>query len=181
MSTIYELRVSLIQSWIKKEIKRGEVCKTLACSIASAKRYKRRYLQSGSRGLKDKRHSNNNKLTLNEKDKLEKLKVKDGWRSARNIRDKLKLKVNERRVQQVFKILGLNHQNKIRVKAITRFESEYPNQMWQADIMGRIDLPKLGRVYLIGNLDDHSRFCLGARFFKTQSKINVFLVWLALL
>jgi hypothetical protein len=49
--------------------------------------------------------------------------------------------------------------------------------MWQTDIMGKIDFPKIGYLYLIATLDDHSRFVPSGRWFKTQGKMNVFNVW----
>jgi transposase len=179
MSEINNLRETTIRVLINNQVDIKKAAKILDCSQKTVRRYKEKYLQNGIEGLKDHRHSNNYKLSLKQKEAIERLKKKDGWRSGRNIKDKLNLPVGERQIQLLLEKAGLNHQNKIRVKAITRFEAAYPNEMWQADIMGRIDLPHLGRVYLIGNLDDYSRFCPAARFFHTQSKINVFLVWFA--
>jgi hypothetical protein len=49
--------------------------------------------------------------------------------------------------------------------------------MWQTDVMGKIDFPKIGTLYLIATLDDHSRFVPSGRWFKTQGKMNVFQIW----
>jgi transposase InsO family protein len=181
MSEIFRLRASTIKSWVNGEIKKRQVCKILECSTRTAERYKLKFIAAGAQALKDKRSGHNFKLSKNQTEMVKSLKKKDGWRSSRNIRDKLSLSVDERQVQRILGKAGLSHFNRERVKPITRFEASFPNEMWQADIMGRIDLPKLGRVYLIGNLDDHSRFCPGAKFARTQNKINVFLVWLAAL
>jgi transposase InsO family protein len=181
MSNIYELRVSTIGSLVKKEIDSKKASQLLACSVKTIRRYQSKYLKQGPSGLKDKRHSNNYKISREQQKELEKLKKKDVWRSSRNVKDKLALPIGERQVQKLLLQAGLSHLNKKRVKPITRFEANFPNEMWQADIMGRIELPHLGRVYLIGDLDDHSRFCPAAKFFTTQRKINVFLVWFAAL
>lgn len=49
--------------------------------------------------------------------------------------------------------------------------------MWQADIQGKMHFPYLGDAYLIANIDDHSRFILGAKWFSRQTQMNVFRVW----
>lgn len=43
--------------------------------------------------------------------------------------------------------------------------------------MGKIAFPKVGILYLIATLDDHSRFVPQGKWFKRQNKINVFQVW----
>jgi transposase InsO family protein len=181
MSQIFKLRVSTIKSLLKGKIEFKEAIEILGCTKRTVRRYVVNYIKYGPSGLKDHRSSNNFKLTEKQKGEVVKLKKKDTWRSGRNIRDKLGLKVSERQVQKILVKAGLNHQNIERIKPITRFEADKPNDLWQADIMGRIDLPNLGSVYLIGNLDDHSRFVPAAKFFKSQHKVNVFLVWLAAL
>ena len=105
------------------------------------------------------------------------MKEKDRWRSARNIRDELKFKVSEQHVRRILLKAGLGRENIKRVKAITRFEASYPNEMWQTDIMGKILFPNLGILYLIATLDDHSRFVPAGRWFKTQGRMNVFVIW----
>ena len=72
---------------------------------------------------------------------------------------------------------GLGRENIKRVKAITRFEASYPNEMWQTDIMGKIAFRNLGILYLIATLDDHSRFVPAGKWFRTQGKMNVFQIW----
>ncbi len=101
------------------------------------------------------------------------------WRSARNIRDKLDLPVHESTVWRLFCKEGLTKENIKRVKPIQRFEADFPNEMWQTDIMGKITFPNgnVGTLYLIATLDDHSRFVPAGRWFKTQGKINVFQIW----
>ena len=89
----------------------------------------------------------------------------------------LKLGVHATTVWRVEVKHGVQHLNYVRIKPITRFVAPAPNDLWQADIMGKIKLPKLGVVYLIATIDDHSRFILSAKWFRKQTKINVFRVW----
>lgn len=106
-----------------------------------------------------------------------KVKREQRWRSPRNIRDALGLDVHECTVWRLLAHEGLAHENLKRVKAITRFEASTPNAMWQTDIMGKITFNSLGDLYLIGTLDDHSRFVPHAAWYKSQHKMNVFAVW----
>lgn len=177
MPTTKELRVLTVKSWLKGEIRKDKAAEILDCTLRSIERYRVKFLAQGDMGLVDHRHSNYHKLTPEHREDIVQLKKKDGWRSARNIRDRLKLVVGEHQVERIIVQAGLTKQNITRVKPIERFEAVAPNELWQADIMGKIDFPHVGRLYLIGVLDDHSRVCLSARFFKTQSKINVFAVW----
>ncbi len=172
-----EKKKEVIIALLQNEIDRNQATKILSCSLRSIRRYKRNYLTKGEMGLKDSRHSNYHKIAPSVKKQLEDLKKKDRWRSARNIRDKLNLNIHKRTVELIFKKAGLSKENKIQVKALQTFEYPYPNDLWQTDIMGRISFPKIGILYLIATLDDHSRFVPAGRWFYRQNKINVFQIW----
>src|SRR3990172_13094143 len=172
-----EKKKEVIIALLQNEVDRKTAANILSCSLRTVRRYKKDYLTKGDAGLKDKRHSNYYKVTLTVKKQLEDLKKKDRWRSARNIRDKLKLNVHKRTVERLFKTAGLSRENKIQVKALQTFEYLNPNDLWQTDIMGKIKFPNIGILYLIATLDDHSRFVPAGRWFKTQGKMNVFQIW----
>ena len=57
-----------------------------------------------------------------------------------------------------------------------RFERSAPNQMWQSDIM----MVRMGgrQLYLIGYIDDYSRFMVGLEIFQQQTADNVLEVYL---
>jgi len=57
-----------------------------------------------------------------------------------------------------------------------RFERSVPNQMWQSDIM----MVRMGgrQLYLIGYIDDYSRFMVGLEIFQQQTADNVLEVYL---
>jgi len=170
-------RVVVIKSLIEGEINIQKAVDLLGCSRRTIEWHRQAYLAEGKSGLIDHRHSNYHKLAKANKERIIELKKKDGWRSARNIRDKLELSVSEWTVMNVIREAGLAKQNIKRVKPIQRFEANHPNDLWQADIMGKITLPKIGDCYLIATLDDHSRFCLSGKWYLTQRAINVFQVW----
>jgi len=172
-----EQRKAVIQILLSGEINKQKAANLLSCSQRTIERYRKAFLVKGVKGLVDHRHSNYQKLSGEGIKKIIKLKERQRWRSARNVRDKLNLSVCETTVWRVFKKAGLLRENLKRVKPILRFEARYPNELWQTDIMGKIDFPRIGTLYLIATLDDYSRFCLSGRWFKKQGKMNVFQIW----
>lgn len=172
-----EDREAVLLAFLGGEISKQKAADILFCTTRTIENYRNLYRKSGQEGLRDHRHSNHYKLTQEQKDRIKNLKSSDRWRSARNVRDKLNLSVDESTVFRVFKKEGLIRENIKRVKAIIRFEAESPNDLWQTDIMGKIDFPNLGILYLIATLDDYSRFVPAGRWFRTQGKMNVFQIW----
>lgn len=170
-------RIETIQSFIRGEISKYQAAYLLGCSIRSIERYIKGFIAFGPEGLKDHRSSNNYKLSVKQREAVIALKHKDRWRSGRNVRDHLKLPVNRKTINNIFRDEGLSRENIRRVKAIRRFEANSPNDLWQTDIMGKIQFKTLGILYLIATLDDHSRFVPAGKWFRTQGKMHVFQVW----
>ena len=172
-------REQIVSAFVKQEIGKDTAAQLLGCTKRTLETYVKGYLVFKTAGLVDHRTSNNHKLSLSQVDRIVSLKKVEQWRSARNIRDYLNIAVHERTVWKILVAHGLARVNLKRVKAIVRFEAEQPNDLWQTDIMGKIDFSKIGILYLIATLDDHSRFVPAGRWFKTQGKMNVFSVWYA--
>lgn len=172
-----EDRQTIILSFLAGEINKQKAADLLGCTKRTIENYRKQYKQNGQEGLIDHRRGNNYKLTVKRRNIIVALKKKDRWRSARNIRDKLKLSISRRTINDIFKQEGLARENNKRVKAIIRFEAASPNDLWQTDIMGKIAFKNLGILYLIATLDDHSRFVPAGRWFRTQGKMNVFQIW----
>ena len=172
-----EIRQKVIRSLQAGEIDKTKAAELLACTTRTIENYQKVVTEIGLIGLTDHRHSNHFRLSDQDKQTIKSCKQIDRWRSARNIRDKFNLPVTERTVRRVINKAGLGKENLERVKPIQRFEAEFPNQMWQTDIMGKINFPNLGTCYLIATLDDYSRFVPAGRWFHTQGKMNVFQIW----
>jgi len=177
MRVTQDTRLEVVQEVIVGKLNQDEAAERLGVSKRTIRRYKAKFIKYGPEGLKDYRTGNNRKLTNKDKLNICKLKKEGPWRSARFIRDKLNLSINRRTVWVVLVENELTHLNAKRLKPFQRFVADNPNDLWQTDIMGRIDFPYLGICYLIGTLDDHSRFCLSSGWFKTQRKMNVFQIW----
>lgn len=170
-------REAVLLAFLGGELSKQKAADILSCTTRTIENYRNLYRKSGQEGLRDHRHSNYSKLSQEQKDRIKNLKSSGRWRSARNVRDKLNLSVDESTVWRIFRKEGLIRENTKRVKAITRFEADYPNELWQTDIMGKIEFPNIGILYLMATLDDHSRFVPAGKWFKTQGKMNVFQIW----
>lgn len=176
--TELSFKQKIVNAVIKRQIKKRDAVKLLACTKRTLTNYLNRVTEGGLEALKDKRKSNNLKLTPRQLlDILEKKKEKP-FRSARKVLEIANIStISQRWVQKLWVKHNLHQENIERLKPIVRFVSDYPNDLWQADIMGRIRFPYLGDAYLIANIDDCSRFILGAKFFSKQNQMNVFRVW----
>ena len=94
---------------------------------------------------------------------------------VRRIRDELRreegLAVSAEKVRSVVNAAGLGNAPPVshrRAPSPRRFERPLPNAMWQIDIF-TFQLKRLYRVYLIGILDDHSRFMVGWGLYRQQT------------
>jgi len=94
---------------------------------------------------------------------------------VRRIRDDLRrqegLDVSAEKVRTVVNDAGLGNpppQPRRRPPGVRRFERSCPNAMWQIDIF-TFQLKRMYPVYLIGILDDHSRYLTGWGLFRQQN------------
>jgi transposase InsO family protein len=55
---------------------------------------------------------------------------------------------------------------------LRRFVHSQPNDLWQLDLM-EDEQTACGKVHLVAALDDHSRFCVGARFVRRKSQVQM--------
>lgn len=101
-------------------------------------------MDDGPEGLKDRRGGNNRKLTDRDERRIIRNKLEGKHRSARFIRDKLKLKVYQETVRRV---LVRHHINRVTLPPVKRFEAKEPNELWQIGIMGRTNFPLIRDLY----------------------------------
>ena len=173
-----ESKQEIIRKILKGKISKKEATKKLGCTTQTIYNYLTKVSQLGLEALKDKRHSNHYKLSPGQKLAIIQAKKTGSWRSARKALEIINTSsVSNRWVQKIWEKEGLNQLNVERLKPITRFVAKAPNDLWQADIQGKMYFPYLGDAYLIGNIDDCSRFILGAKWFSRQTQMNVFRVW----
>lgn len=94
---------------------------------------------------------------------------------VRRIRDELwreeGLEVSAEKVRTTVNEAGLGNpppEPARRPPQVRRFERTLPNAMWQIDIF-TFQLKRMYRVYLVGIIDDHSRFIVGWGLFRQQT------------
>ena len=124
----------------------------------------------------DRRRSHNQRVSKEIEERIVSSKLEGKHRSARFIKDHLKLLVHRETVRRV---LVRHHLSRITlppVKRVERFEAPHPNALWQIDIMGKTHFPLVGQLYLICAIDDHSRFIPYGQWFYRQYGINVYQV-----
>ena len=173
-----DFKQQVIAKLLKGRSTTKEAADLLGCKRLTIYRYRNKAIKEGLSSLKDGRHSNNYKLTSGDLSNVLNFKKHGAWRSARKVLEITNISsVTPRRVRQIWVEHGLNQLNIERLKPIARFVAKSPNDLWQADIMGKMHFPYLGDAYLVGNIDDHSRFILGAKWFSRQTQMNVFRVW----
>lgn len=171
-------RQTIIRNLLKGRLTRRQARTALSCSRSTLYRYIIKAAEHGAESLIDRRGGNNRRLTTKQENALIKIKEEGRWRSARKALELTGIaNVSARRVQQIWVEHSLHQENIERLKPIVRFVAKHPNDLWQADIQGKMRLPYLGDAYLILVLDDHSRFILGGKWFSSQTQMNVFRVW----
>lgn len=169
---------TIIRNLLRGKLTKKEARTALACSRTTLYRYIIQATERGVKSVVDKRHGNNRKLTARQEKELVRVKEQGRWRSARKALELTGISsISPRRVQQIWVEHNLHQENIERLKPITRFVAKYPNELWQADIQGKIRFPFLDGAYLILVTDDHSRFILGGKWFSSQTQMNVFRVW----
>jgi len=58
-------------------------------------------------------------------------------------------------------------------KGYMRYTREFPNELWQVDFKGWDEIEGLGKLHLLTIIDDHSRFVLAARWYRTNEEAHV--------
>jgi len=169
-----KLKQELVKGWLRGRLTKAEVARRLGCCVRTVERYRRRFLQFGPEGLKSRHTSHHRKISRARELAIVQSKRQGPHRSARWIRDHLKLKVHERTVWTVLVRHRLNRLSLPTLKPIQRFQSPHPNDLWQIDLQGKIKFPHLGWLHLVLILDDHSRYILSGGWFRSAHKINVF-------
>ncbi|MFQ5851800.1 MAG: DDE-type integrase/transposase/recombinase [Candidatus Binatia bacterium] len=171
---LWQLRQDLIGQLLKGKLRALDAAQRLGCSLRTLWRYRERFLKHGPDGLRDHRHSNYHKLTLHNELRVVRIKRQGLHRSARWVRDHLKLKVHEITVWRTFVKHQLNRIILPPIKPITRFQARRANDLWQIDFMGKIRFPRIGYCHLIMIKDDRSRYLLAGSWVKKPLKIYVF-------
>jgi len=107
--------------------------------------------------------------------RIEQMRREKPEAGVRKIRDELRhdqgIEVSAETVRRVVNEAGLGNppeQSPRRPPQVRRFEKDLPNAMWQIDIF-TFKLKRMYPVYLVGMIDDHSRYLVGHGLYRQQS------------
>jgi transposase InsO family protein len=155
------------------------IAEELHVSEASIHGWVARYRAEGEEGLKDRPHRPKSRTVPEAvKQKIVDLKREEPSRGVKRISQILRriffLPASPETVRQTLHQEGLVESPPKARRNVTRprfFERATPNQMWQTDIFTF----RLGgkNAYLIGFMDDYSRYMVGADLFRSHTAENV--------
>lgn len=179
-----EGRLRLVKLHVEEGIPRETVCREAGICKGSLDRWVQRYQREGAAGLASRKPGGSRKgLPSAVKERIVSLKRSHPESGVRRISHLLRrmffLPGSPESVRKTLKDAGLNSPpRKPRRHNITRprfFERATPNQMWQTDIFTF----RLGGryAYLIGFIDDYSRYMVGLGLYLSQTAQNVIEVY----
>ncbi len=152
-----------------------ELSEMLGTSPTTIENWLRMYRERGTEGLLGKASNpGTRKLHKALEERIAEYRREHPEAGVRRIRDELRredaLEVSAETVRRVVNDADLGNpspKSRRRPPQIRRFERELPNAMWQIDIFS-FDLKRMYKVYLVGMIDDHSRYIVGHGLFRQQ-------------
>jgi len=181
-----EFRRELVMLHLEEGYSIGMLAEEFGCGKGSIAKWLKRYKEHGEAGFQNQ-YTNKKKpaKTVNTalKSQIIELKKADKSRGVRRISDILKrfflLKTSPETVRKTLHEEKLIDQPpKKRKKNITKprfFERATPNQMWQTDICTFRLAGK--NAYLLGFIDDYSRYIVGMGLYRSQTAANLLEVY----
>jgi transposase InsO family protein len=179
LTVSFEERLRAVKLHLEEGFTQEMVGQELGISSAAVYKWTRRYRLYGEDALKSgtpgKRKS---RVPQPVRDKILELKQEEPSRGIKRISQLLRrvffLQASPKTVRRTLKEQGLTEPPPKARRNLVRprfFERATPNQMWQTDIFTF----RLGGryAYLIGFMDDYSRFMVGADLFRSHTAENV--------
>jgi transposase InsO family protein len=172
----FSVEVKVLAAKARQEgVSNTEVARMVGASTASVDKWWSAYREGGAEALiTTQANPGTRKLNAEIERRIEEHRRQNPQHGVRRISDELRrnegLEVGHETVRRVVNDAGLGNtpvQAKRRRPQIRRFERELPNAMWQIDIF-TFDLKRMYKVYLVGMIDDHSRYIVGHGLFRQQ-------------
>jgi transposase InsO family protein len=175
----FEERLKAVKLQLEEGFTQALVAQEMGVSLAAVGKWVALYRRHGEEGLKSKAQGpRGSRLAEPVRDKILELKKEEPTRGIKRISQLLRrvffLEASAETVRKTLKQQGLiksppkPRRNMVRPRF---FERATPNQMWQTDIFTF----RLGGryAYVIGFMDDYSRFMVGADLFRSHTAENV--------
>ena len=175
----FKIRKQAVEMYLEGNLNQEIICEALKIGKSTLSKWIKAYRENGDVGLKDKPRSGGKRKIpevvrqeiIAEKKKDSKLGVK---RNAQMLMRRF-IPVSRETVRQTLheeKLIDPPKKKRQKNDPKPRFfERATPNQMWQTDIMTF----RLGgkNAYMIGYMDDYSRYLVGLEIFRSQTAENV--------
>lgn len=177
--SVEESRFEAVLKYLARQKTARDIAFEYGVSRKTLYKYVNRFLKEGSLGLKDKSRrpkSSPNALPEEGVREIIGLRLENPDFGARRIQYEL-----EREGYRPPSVSTI-HRTLVRARLVSghesekeyvRFERSKPNELWQFDIKGPLNIRGYGKVYPIDILDDHSRFVVGMRLYDEQVQENV--------
>ncbi len=180
----FETRLKAVKLYLEENIQAVAIAKELGISRHTVMKWAKKYQQNGKEGLITKRGGvPGSRTSPAVKTKITDLKKQNPAYGKRRISQILRriffIKASPGTVQKTLKEEGLFEKPKKKRKKNPPkprfFERARPNQMWQSDIFTF----RLGgrNAYLIGFMDDYSRYIAGMDVYRSQTAEHVLEVY----
>jgi len=181
----YEFRLQCVRLCEEESYPRNYVSEQGNVSVKTLTNWIKRYRDNGEDGLKDKPRSKAGRAQIHSevKDKIIEIKKEYPIFGSKRISDILKriffLKASPETVRQTLKkedlVLPPKRKPRKNPQKPRFFERSTPNQMWQTDIFSF----RLGgqSAYLLGYIDDYSRYIVGLGLYRKQTAENLLEVY----
>ena len=164
---VMDQRIEFVARAVSKEKTVSELCQAYGISRTTGHHWIKRYREVGSfAGLREKSrrpHQSPRRTPGWVEHRVLQKRVAHGW-GARKLQPLLEtegVKVSERTINRILKRLGAMRREDCHRPALSRFERERPNELWQMDFKGEYVLRGGKNCYPLSMIDDHSRFSVG--------------------
>jgi transposase len=175
-----EFKLKVVRLYLEEGYQRGLIAQEFNVAESSVGRWASQYRRYGEKGLQPKpRNASRTGLSAEVKEKIVDLKRTNPSFGSRRISDMLKrfflIRTSTSTVRKALSDEGLIQKPKTKPKKNPSkprfFERSRPNQLWQSDIM---TFRLSGRnAYLIGFLDDYSRYITSLGLYRSQTAAHV--------
>ena len=153
-----------------------EVARLVGVKSVTVDKWRGIYLREGEAGLRKKPASSRVRRQCKQlEERILEHRRQHPEQGVRRVRDHLRreegLSVSAETVRGVVNEAGLGNappKPKRRPVQVRRFERDIPNALWQIDIF-TFQLKRMYSVYLVGIIDDHSRYMVGWGLYRRQT------------
>lgn len=177
----FDFRLQVVKMFLEEKYPVNMICQETGVGKSTINKWVKLYRESGEDGLKSKFGNRNKKPQVKKavKDKIVDLKKDNPTYGSRRITDILKrffcIKTSPKTVHKTLSEEKLVEKKKVKPKKNPPkprfFERSSPNQLWQSDICTFRLAGK--NAYLIGFIDDYSRYIVGLGLYRSQTASNV--------